>query len=435
MTVPAKAPTCTQSGWTESAHCALCGDVLKPLTIIPATGHRFGEWQVSRPATCTEDGEYERVCHCGERETKPIPSRGGHVSSGEWETVREAAAGKEGLRAKKCVVCGFHVEEMILPALPSADWKPSQGLRYHDNADRETCEIVGLGSCRDAKLVIPAQIDGYTVTGIAKEAFKAREKLTDVIIPDTVRTVGDYAFSQCPDLTSVRIGDAVTEIGIYAFYHCHVLKSVRIGTSVTEIGTYAFYECKSLTDIVLPDSVKDIGNQAFGACENLTLAVIGESVKTVGTAAFRGCKSLLRVNLPSSVEAIGARAFSGGVSEFRVSEGNLRYSAVDGNLCSKDATVLIQYATGRKDASFTVPATVTAVEAEAFGDCKALTEITLPVSVLSVGKEAFKNCKNLTALSYQGSKKEWKKVALHSEWRGGAPILSVSCANGSVKLK
>ena len=433
--VPAKAPTCTQSGWSESSHCALCGHVLKPLEILPATGHHFGDWTVSKPATCTEDGEYERVCSCGEKEITVIPSRGGHVSSEEWEIVREPSEGREGLCAKKCIVCGEHVEEMTIPALPAMDAKPSQGLRYKVNADKETCEIVGPGTCHETDIMIPSSIDGYTVTGIAKEAFKGRDKITSVIISHSVTSIGDYAFFQCKNLTSVRIGDSVRSIGAYAFYHCHALSSLVIGESVQTIGSYAFYECKGMVNVVIPDSVTSIESQAFGFCEKLSGVVIGESVKNIGASAFRGCKNLLRVNIPSSVESIGSYAFSAGVLEFRISSGNETYAAVDGNLCSKDGTKLIQYATGKKEASFTISASVSSIDHEAFMDCKALMEITFPVTVTDVGKEVFKNCKNLSKLNYEGDKKQWKKVALHNDWKNGSSILAVSCTNGIVKLK
>lgn len=433
--VPAKEPTCTQSGWTESSHCALCGDVLKPLEILPPKGHLFGEWHVCKKATCTADGEYVRVCACGKKETKPIPSRGGHVMSDEWETVREAGVGKQGLRAKKCVICGEHVEEMVIPALPDVNRAPSKGLRYLISADKATCAIVGMGSCRDAELVIPETIDGYRVMSIAKEAFKDCEKITSVCIPDSVEAIGDYAFSGCRNLKSAVIGDSVKVIGIYTFYHCHALSSVKIGDAVESIGTYAFYECKSLSSVTIPNSVKTIGGQAFGFCENLSGAVLGESVTSIGASAFRGCKNLLHVNIPGSVEMIGNGAFSSGVSAFRVSEGNSKYASVEGHLCSADRKTLIQYATGKNEASVTIPDSIEIIESEAFRDCRAFTNVTVPESVTKVNKDAFKNSKNLSALIYQGKKKQWKKISLHSEWKSDSEIYSVSCTDGVIKLK
>ena len=47
-----------------------------------------------------------------------------------------------------------------------------------------------------------------------------------MIIPDTVKTIGDYAFSECSSLTNVTIGDSVSYIGKHAFEFCTSLTSV-----------------------------------------------------------------------------------------------------------------------------------------------------------------------------------------------------------------
>jgi len=79
---PAVEPTCTTDGRTEGAHCALCGEILRQPAVIPAKGHRFGELKMKKQPTCTEGGEYERVCDCGERETilSPLLAVTGPVS-------------------------------------------------------------------------------------------------------------------------------------------------------------------------------------------------------------------------------------------------------------------------------------------------------------------------------------------------------------------
>ena len=73
--------------------------------------------------------------------------------------------------------------------------------------------------------------------------------VTDLIIPDSVTSIGDYVFYNCNSLTSVTIGDNVTSIGNYAFAYCESLTSVTIGDSVTSIGDYAFYYCTSLKSV------------------------------------------------------------------------------------------------------------------------------------------------------------------------------------------
>jgi hypothetical protein len=67
----------------------------------------------------------------------------------------------------------------------------------------------------------------------------------DVIIPDSVTSVGGGAFRNCISLTSVTISDSVTNIGSYAFYSCTNLTSVAIPDSVNSIGESAFSDCTS----------------------------------------------------------------------------------------------------------------------------------------------------------------------------------------------
>ena len=74
----------------------------------------------------------------------------------------------------------------------------------------------------------------------------------------------------CERLTSVVIGNSVTSIGDYAFAFCECLTSVVIGNSVTSIGESAFCGCLRLTSIEIPNSVTWIGDDAFEDCESLT---------------------------------------------------------------------------------------------------------------------------------------------------------------------
>lgn len=91
----------------------------------------------------------------------------------------------------------------------------------------------------------------------------------DVVIPDSVTSIGDRAFYDCHRLTSISIPDSVTSIGDNAFSECESLTSISIPDSVTSIGERAFNDCSSLTSISVPDSVTSIEAPAFTECENL----------------------------------------------------------------------------------------------------------------------------------------------------------------------
>ena len=84
--------------------------------------------------------------------------------------------------------------------------------------------------------------------------------ITSVIIPNTVKIIGEGAFRQ-NKLTSVTIPTSVTSIGKGAFYD-NKLTSVTIPTSVTSIGEGAF-SSNHLTNVTIPISVTSIGSSAF----------------------------------------------------------------------------------------------------------------------------------------------------------------------------
>ena len=155
-------------------------------------------------------------------------------------------------------------------------------------------------------LVIPD-----SVTTIGNYAFRNCSSLTSITIPDSVTTIGMDAFSGCKSLASVTIGDSVTTIGNQAFQYCSSLTSVSIGDSVTYIGEFAFDNCSSLTSITIPDSVTTIGRYAFLNCSSLTSIAIPDSVTTIEWGAFYGCSNLTSVTIPDSVTTIGNKAFHG----------------------------------------------------------------------------------------------------------------------------
>ena len=88
--------------------------------------------------------------------------------------------------------------------------------------------------------------------------------VTSIVIPDGVKSIGDYAFSDCDSIVSVTISSSVTSIGYYAFSYCDSIVSVTIPGSVTNIGSGAFKGCSKLTNIVIPNSVTNIGENALG---------------------------------------------------------------------------------------------------------------------------------------------------------------------------
>ncbi|MBQ7770762.1 MAG: leucine-rich repeat domain-containing protein [Clostridia bacterium] len=154
--------------------------------------------------------------------------------------------------------------------------------------------------------------------------------------------------------------------------------------TATEVVIPSVYNSKALTSI---------GEGAFAYCDNLTSITFGENSQLTSIAdfAFIWCSNLTEIIIPDSVRSIGKRVFHYcyGLTNITVGENNTQYKSIDGNLYTKDGTVLIQYALGKTTTSFTIPDSVMSIGDAAFLECYSLIEIVIPDNVTSIGEGAF----------------------------------------------
>jgi len=218
------------------------------------------------------------------------------------------------------------------------------------------------------------------VTNIGAKAFQLSANLTDVIMPASLRSIGDWAFADSGGFTNLTIPSGVTSISDYAFTFCWNLSSVSIPDTVTSIGDFAFYSTR-LASVTIPDSVTEIGQGVFYGCDHLTSASIGSGVTHIDGQTFFSCDILQNID---------------------VSPGNANYTSMDGVVYNKSLTELVIYPTGRMAATFTIPATVTRIGANAFAWCPHLTHIILPATIEALGDEALNYCPNVSMLIFAG---------------------------------
>ena len=170
-----------------------------------------------------------------------------------------------------------------------------------------------VSSTTAGAISIPSTLDGYPVKRIGKLAFYCCYKITSIIIPEGVTSIGPDAFccgSKNPStLKSVTIPNSVTKIENNAFSGCNALTSVTIQGDGTSIGTSAFSGCNALTSVTIQGDGTSIGTSAFSGCKALTSVTIGNGVTSIGTNAFYSCSSLASVVIPDSVKHIYEGAF------------------------------------------------------------------------------------------------------------------------------
>ena len=299
--------------------------------------------------------------------------------------------------------------------------QPATGDMYailsgYENSPEGILDIPGLIRLRETTGFITVP-----VTMIGEQAFIDREKITEVNIPSSIKSIGNLAFNGCISLTSFNVNSKnanfCSENGILfnkakttllQYPPAKADTGYSIPDGVTKIEDWAFYDCNKLTVMTIPSSVATIGEYALNFCTGLTeLFVHATTPPTVGTNAFMNVNLAIPVYVPAaSLDAYKAAAgwkdftnLQAPVTEFTVD--NLKYKITDYIADEVELTGYATEPTGKLDipASVTYGSktySVTSIVNQAFSGCSEITEVTIPASVTSVGISVFYGCSSLT---------------------------------------
>lgn len=291
---------------------------------------------------------------------------------------------------------------------------------------------------------VPAVQNGIPITAIGDYAFLNCTGISELTIPDSVRSIGEGAFADCRSMESIKlpknidyfgpavfsgcgalesvtIPDTITEIPDYTFFKCYKLTDVKLPEKTTKIGAYSFYQCSSLAELKLPASLTTIDEMALGemfsiqnidasACPDFTFdegmlmdkdkstiyrasvdfegdVYIPESVTTIASGAFSTCGGITNLFIPPSVTTIGADAFTycTNIKSIDFSEG---LTTIGDNAFLFDSGI----------ESLSLPTTLTSIGNNAFSYCEGLNKVVLSEGLKKIGTDAFLGCDSLTKI-------------------------------------
>ena len=148
-----------------------------------------------------------------------------------------------------------------------------------------------------------------TITEISEVAFFDCSSLEQIILPDTITSIGKAAFSSCKSLKQISLPKTITEISEATFYDCNSLEKITFSSSLHTIGKAAFQYCFKLESITMSNRISEIGDFAFANCYSIRYLKFPYNVSYIGDSAFYNCDSLVWIELASSLDGISNNAF------------------------------------------------------------------------------------------------------------------------------
>ncbi len=128
-------------------------------------------------------------------------------------------------------------------------------------------------------------IDG--ITRVGNSAFLGATNLENITFSDSVLEIGANALHSS-GLTHLELPANLKVLEGGSIQNIKSIDNIIIPDSVETIGDAVFNHWTSIESIVIPDSVKTLGHHVFSSCDNLKSIVLGDGVTSINIKSFSG---------------------------------------------------------------------------------------------------------------------------------------------------
>ncbi|MDY5034216.1 MAG: leucine-rich repeat protein [Prevotella sp.] len=293
--------------------------------------------------------------------------------------------------------------------------------------------------------------------------------LVRLVLPDTLKSIGDHAFYGCKYLSgSLIIPEGVEEIQMGAFNNCTGLNgTLSLPTTLKYLGTNGnganketadegndyyggvFQNCSGLVgELILPDNLELIRGYCFSGCNGLTGELrLPNKLRRLGNCAFSGCEGFTgSLSVPQGIQTIPSEAFNGcgfdGTLQLHDGITNIGNNAFSGChfkgelVLPRHLSVIASEAFYANDFSgvLKIPSGVTAIGKKAFAyNWRLMGVLEFPDGLESIGAGAFAQCRMLEGLVFPES---METIRSDNDWDAGAQGAFQNCYGiGSIVCK
>ncbi len=218
--------------------------------------HSFGEWEIIKNPTCTEDGEKEQTCACGEKQTTVVSKTGHNVA--KIDAVKETCTTAGSTMGTYCTSCGEIIEkpETILASHKYDDGKITIEATCSTEGERIfTCSV-----CNDTIKENMGKIAHNFETKITKEA--------------TCAEVGEKT-NTCTVCNEVTV-ETIPRLTIHTYDQGEITKEA----TCTESGekTVTCKICKSTRTVSIDALDHNLKNNTCTRCGYFSLELTSEEI-------------------------------------------------------------------------------------------------------------------------------------------------------------